>query len=267
MLSLILLISIFSLKFLNLSVHFPNINDYLSLLEKFSILIVILFFLLLIHLKEFFNFYLKKDLYEIYLPLIFMIGMHFIIIPFPPRYGLPAYPLLFIVFAFALNKLFRKYSYLFVLIVITLFITSLTGNRSLVGFALEDNLEYKDFIRIRQEAANFISENYQNATILVAYPSSLDLQHPYGKYVKEPINIITVPPFPGLTEKNYTKFLNPNLYPEPEINLSSIDIYYYSPQEYPNKKILDASNQLNLTLIKKFEKNNKTVEIYKVIKS
>ena len=265
--SLILIGLIFSLRFLKLNIYFPNINNYLSLVEKISIFIAMLFFLLILHSKEFFKLYIKKDLYELYLPLLFLIGAHFIIIPYPQRYGLPAYPLLFLIFAFAISNLFKKYSYLFVIFIISLFIISFTGDRSLAGFALEDNLEYRDFIIVRQQAANFISENYPDATVLVAYPMSLDLQHEYGKYLTKKLDVITMDPYGGgLTNKNYTQFLYPETIPEQNINLSEIDLYYYSPQEYPNQKIYNLRDQLNLTLIKRFEVNNKVAEIYLVNK-
>jgi hypothetical protein len=167
-----------------------------------------------------------------------------------------------VIFSFALTKLFRKYSYLFVLFVIILFLTQYTGERSLSGFVLEDNLEYRDFVMIRQQAANFILENYPNSTILAAYPLSLDLQHPYGGYVDKEFNVITIDPYGGLTNKNYTQFLHPEMIPKKEINLSEIDLSYYSPQEYPTGEVNKIRKQLNLTLIKRFELNNKSTEIY-----
>ena len=117
---------------------------------------------------------------------------------------------------------------------------------------------------MRQQATRFISQNYQNATILTAYPMSMDLQHTYGKYVERPLNVVTVGPYPGLTNKNYTQFLDPKTVQKEPINLSEIDIYYYSPQEFKTKPILELKNKLNLTLIKRFELNNKSTEIYLV---
>jgi len=52
--------------------------------------------------------------------------------------------------------------------------------------------------------------------------------------------------------------------PKREIDLSKINLYYYSPQEFPTKEVYDIRDKLNLTLIKKFEVNNKSVEIYLV---
>src|SRR3989344_1168104 len=259
--SLISFISIFFLKSLNLNTYYPNINDYFDLLQEFSFLFAVLFFLLLINIKEFFNIYAKKELYWICIPLIFMIGAHFLIIPFAPRYVLPIYPLLFLLFGFSINKVFRKYSYIFVLIFIILSVTLFTGDRLLVGFALEDNLESRDFIKVRQLGASYLEDNFPNATILTSFPLSSDLSYPYGKYVKKSLNLVTMEPHPGIIYKNYTQYIDPETVPKKEINLSLIDVYYYSPQQFPNKKTEDIADKLNLTLIKKFEMNNKVTLI------
>ena len=265
-LSLILSIIIFSLKFLKFPDYFPNYNQYMLLLQKFSFLIIILFFLLIINIKEFFNLYLRKDFYGIYSVLLIVIVAHFLIIPFAPRYILFIYPLIFLIFGFAINKLFNKYSYLVVLILIILFISSYHGTRSSVGFTLEDNLEYVDFIKVRQLGADYIASNFADSNVLTTFPLSADLSYPYGKYVSHKINTITLEPHPGIIYKNYTQYINPETVPKKEINLSQIDLYYYSPQQFPNKKIEDIADKLDLTMIKRFEINNKTAEIYLVNK-
>jgi len=58
----------------------------------------------------------------------------------------------------------------------------------------------------------------------------------------------------------------PEKIPKFSPNLSKIDIYYYSSQEFKTKPIIDVVKNLNLTLIKKFEVNNKVSEIYLVNK-
>mgnify|MGYP001560195473 FL=1 len=65
-------------------------------------------------------------------------------------------------------------------------------------------------------------------------------------------------------KKNYTEFLNPTK--RQEIDISQVDLYYHSGQQYPVKPLQDVVKQLNLTLIKRFEINNKVTEIYLVNK-
>mgnify|MGYP001590690977 FL=1 len=141
------------------------------------------------------------------------------------------------------------------------------GHSDKVGFTLENNLEYQDFIKVRQLGASYIELNYLDSTILTTFPLSLDLMYPYGKYVKRGLNVITIDHYGGLVNKNYTQFLYPESIPKKEINITDIDLYYYSPQEFPTKEVYDIANKLNLSLIKEFEINNKSVEIYLVNKS
>lgn len=265
-LSFTLIILIFSLKFFKFETYFPNFGNYLMVLERFSILIALLAFLFFLSIKKFIIIYNKKNLYELYFPLIFIMGMHFFIIPFVPRYILPIYPILAILFAISIKKLSKRYLYFFLIFFIILSLTSLNGNRSSIGFILEDNFEYSDFIKLRQNSAEFISSNYPKKTVLVSYPMSMDLQHAYGGYVNNPIKVITYPPFGWQTIKNYTQVINLSLISENEYNLNDIDLYYTSPQEFKDGNIREIASKLNLTLIKRFELNNKSTEIYLVNK-
>jgi hypothetical protein len=257
-----------NIKIINslLSPHYPNVENYLNLVKLFSPLFALSFLIISLFYKDIFNFFNNKRFYEPILTMLFLLGMHTLIIPVAPRYVLPIFPILFIFYGYSINNLFKKYAYIVLIILILLFSLNFIGQRGDVGFALETNMEYVDSIYIHQLAANYIENNYPNSTILAAYPQSSELKYPYNKYVNNPINVITISPLPGLTERNYTKFLYANLYKEPDINLSKIDLYYHSKQEYPTKGIDDAAKKLNLTLLKKFELNNKTVEIYLVNK-
>ena len=152
------------------------------------------------------------------------------------------------------------------LMFIIILVTQFFGVSNKVGFTLENNLEYQDFIKVRQLGASYLETNYPNATILTTFPLSLDLSHSYGKYVGRELNIVTIDHYGGLVNKNYTQFLHPETIPKKQINQSKIDIYYHSPQEFPTKEVYDIKDKLNLTLIKRFEINNKSTEIYLVNK-
>ncbi len=263
--SLLFLFLIFNLNIIKTytSGFFPNLDSYLSVFKTFSPLFVALLFILILKFNELKKIYLNKNFLEIFISIIIIILFHTLLIPSSPKYIIILYPLTFILFSFALFKIFNNKSFIVVVLIIALFITQWTGNRSSVGFVLEDNLEYIDVIKTHQLASNYIESNFPKATVLAAYPQSIELKYSYGGYVKKPINVVTYSPLPGL---NITEYLNLTLRSNQKINISNIDLYYYSPQEYPTQKITDAAKSLNLTLIKRFELNNKSAEIYKVNK-
>ena len=147
--------------------------------------------------------------------------------------------------------------------ILIIFSLQFTGQSSSVGFVLENNMEYSDSIKLHQIAADYLQEKFPDSVILASFPQSLELKYPYLGYVEKPLNVVSIPTYPGLTTKNYTIYLNPELYNK-TIDLNLIDILYYSGQEYKTKYSKELNKILNKTLIKKFELNNKTVEIYKI---
>lgn len=248
--------------------YFPNIKTYFSTVKSFSLLFSILFLLILFSYKNLINHFKKKNFLELHITFLLTVLFYTFLIPFSPRYIVPLLPILFLFYSFSLTKLSGKYSYLIVFIILIIFSLNFIGDRSTVGFTLETNMEYVDAIKTQQLGASYIEKNFPDATVLASFPLSSELQHPYGGYVKKPINVITYPHFPGMTghKKNYTLFLNPELYVDPVIDINTIDLYYYTPQEFPSKRVLDIVQKLNLTPIKRFELNNKAVEIYLVNK-
>lgn len=244
--------------------YFPNIDIYLELMRNFSLFYAAIFFIILISFDKIKAFVLERKYWEIFILILTFIGMHSLVIPVTPRYLLPIIPVVLLISTGALYKIFRKYTYLIVLLFIIISMLQFYGESSKVGFALENNLEHQDFIKVRQMGASHIETNFPNSTILTTFPLSLDLTHPYGKYVRNKLDVITIDHYGGLTNKNYTQFLYPETIPERNINLNEIDLYYHSPQEFPTKEVYDIRDKLDLTLIKKFELNNKSVEIYKV---
>jgi len=224
--------------------------------------------LILFFYKDIIRNIVKNKFLEVIVPLFVGILFFALIIPLAPRYILFLFPLVFLFFAIALNVVFKNYSYIAMLIIIIIFSLNFFGDRSTVGFTLETNMEYVDAVKTQMLGAHFIEDNFPNSTVLTAFPLSSELMYPYGGYVKKPINVVTSSHFEGMigNKKNYTYFLNPELYPKPLIDINSIDLYYYSPQQTPSDDVLDIASKLNLTLIKRFELNNKFVEIYKVNK-
>jgi len=267
-LSLIALILFYNISIFtgNLNNSYPNIEDYFNIVKNFSLLFSIIFFIILVSYKKIISTMKDKKFIPLLVLLIVLILAHVLIIPFAPRYLLFAFPIIYLIYAFSLERLFKSYSIYITILIILIFFLNFYGERDTIGFTLETNMEYADMIKTHQMAASYIEDNFKDMTVLAAYPQSLELQYDFGKYVKEPIKVITVPPFPGVTEysKNYNLFFNSTK--DYSINISEVDIYYYSKQEYNTTNINDAVKNLNLTLLKRFEINNKVTEIYLVNK-
>jgi hypothetical protein len=62
-------------------------------------------------------------------------------------------------------------------------------------FAPEDNLTYKNFIELHQQAAKFLEKHEQNSTILTAWPATDELSRPYLGYVQQPFSLVHVQDF------------------------------------------------------------------------
>ena len=253
----------------NFSIYFESIfshvSNYFLIVRKFSLLFSLLFFILLSFIKNFIVIWNNKKFYPLYLVFIFAF-LSYIPFVFSPRYSLPIYPIIFIFFAYSLVKIFKKYFYIPILIILFIFVLQYTGQSSSVGFVLENNMEYSDSIKVHQIAAEYLQNEFPNSVILASFPQSLELQYSYLGYVKKPLNVVSIPTYPGLITKNYTIFLNPNIYNK-TIDLNLIDVVYYSGQEYKTRYSRELNNILNKTLVRKFELNNKTVEIYKINKN
>ena len=252
--------------FNGLDKHFPNIINYLTILKNFSWLFSILFFILILSFKQLINYFNIQKAYPLYYSFLFMFILYVIFSQFPVRYGLPSYPLIFIIFSLSLVRIFKKYSYLAFLIILALFISVENGKSNNVGFVLENNMEYVDMIKTHEMATNYLQNNFPNSVILASYPQSLELKYPYLGYVNKPMSIVSIPPYPGLTTKNSTIYNNPYGYNK-TIDLNSIDLIYYSEQEFKTKYSRELNKILKKNLIKRFEINGKVVEIYSIDKN
>src|SRR5262249_33150698 len=62
-------------------------------------------------------------------------------------------------------------------------------------FAPEDNLRYRDFVRLHFSAARFLDQHERDATILTAWPAQDELTKPYLGYVSHPFPIISMRDF------------------------------------------------------------------------
>jgi len=109
------------------------------------------------------------------------------------RYLLPVIPLVIIVCVSTLWR--RARLWLPVVTVVALaFIWGWFVNPP-YGFSPEDNLAYRDYIRLHQRAESFLEARYPMARVLTAWPASDELMRPYLGYVTRPVRVIQIENF------------------------------------------------------------------------
>jgi len=63
------------------------------------------------------------------------------------------------------------------------------------GFSPEDNLAYRDFIVLHEDAERFVEARYPMARVLTAWPASGELRSPWLGYVTRPMRVVQVEDF------------------------------------------------------------------------
>ena len=63
------------------------------------------------------------------------------------------------------------------------------------GFSIEDNLAYRDYILLHQQAENFVEARYPHARVLTAWPANDELVRPYLGYVTRPMQVLRIEDF------------------------------------------------------------------------
>lgn len=109
------------------------------------------------------------------------------------RYLLPVYPLWIIV---CVSTLWRRVRYWPAVVVVAVigFVMALMVNPP-YGFAFEDNLAYRDYIRLHQDAEVFLEARYPMARVLTAWPASDELTRPYLGYLSRPMRVVRIDNF------------------------------------------------------------------------
>jgi hypothetical protein len=62
-------------------------------------------------------------------------------------------------------------------------------------FSPEDNLNYADYIRLHQKAANYIEKRFPHSSVLTAWTATDELTKPYLGYVQQPIRVVQIENF------------------------------------------------------------------------
>lgn len=109
------------------------------------------------------------------------------------RYQLPAYPLLILIWVSTLRRRLTwwKPAILLVLAVFVVFLFDNPVNAS----PPEDNLQYRDFVLMHKQAANYLAQHYAHVPVLTAWPATDELQLPYLGYVTRPLKAVAVENF------------------------------------------------------------------------
>ena len=109
------------------------------------------------------------------------------------RYMLPVVPLVILV---CVSTIWRRLpAWKAVIAVIALaFISALFINPP-YGFSPEDNLAYRDYVRLHERAERFLEKRYSNARVLTAWPASDELTRPYLGYVSKPMQVVKIEDF------------------------------------------------------------------------
>ncbi|MAH48167.1 hypothetical protein CMI37_20255 [Candidatus Pacearchaeota archaeon] len=273
-------------KFLDSGIYFNIFNKFIPL---FSLLIMVL----ILHRKKLLKFWMNEKQIILSSFVIIVIGV-FSLFPWLPRYVLFIIPIYLILVGGVLSKAIRsKFILLFVIVVfVSLSLSSLTGEREVIGFWLENNYEFMDHIKVRQEATDYLVQNHQEKIILARYPEIFDLSYPWAGYVSEekrfklagieyiPFSTLSKDVFKGafnipFNDRRVTRVVNgDNVYEIVYINGTKIDwgeieILYYSSQSqnsglFSSVEELKTKRDLNFTLLKRFVSNKKYIEIYEV---
>lgn len=109
------------------------------------------------------------------------------------RYMLPIVPLLILVCVSTIWRRLRAWKPVIAVIALA-FVSALFVNPP-YGFSPEDNLAYRDYIRLHQRAERFLEQRYPNVRVLTAWPASDELTRPYLGYVFKTMQVVKIEDF------------------------------------------------------------------------
>ena len=109
------------------------------------------------------------------------------------RYMLPVVPLVILIGVSTLWRRVRWWRAVVVLVALS-FVAGWFINPP-YGYAPEDNLAYRDYIRLHQRAEQFLEARYPMARVLTAWPASDELSRPYLGYVTRPMHVVRIENF------------------------------------------------------------------------
>lgn len=109
------------------------------------------------------------------------------------RYMLPAVPLVIIMAVSTLRRRIRFWPAV-VAVVVLAFGFAWFRNPP-YGFSPEDNLAYRDYIVLHEDAEQFLEARYPMAHVLTAWPASDELTRPWLGYATRPMQVVRIEDF------------------------------------------------------------------------
>ncbi len=109
------------------------------------------------------------------------------------RYLLTIVPLVVILAVSTLRRRIRRWPGLIALVCIA-FAAALFLNPP-YGFSPEDNLAYRDYVVMHEDAESFLEARYPAARVLTAWPASDEISRPYLGYVARPLRVVRIEDF------------------------------------------------------------------------
>jgi hypothetical protein len=109
------------------------------------------------------------------------------------RYMLPAVPLIIIISVSTVRRRIPGWPVVIALVCST-FVAGLFINPPYV-FAPEDNLAYRDYVLLHQQAARVIEDRFPESRVLTAWPASDEFSKPLLGYVHTPHNVLKLENF------------------------------------------------------------------------
>ena len=119
------------------------------------------------------------------------------------RYMLPVVPLVIIIFVSTLRRRVPYWRFVTGIVVLG-FVISLFVNPN-YGFSFEDNLAYRDYILLHQQAETILEARYPMARVLTAWPADDEIRRPYLGYVTRPMRVVLIEDFTAEQLSSATK--------------------------------------------------------------
>jgi hypothetical protein len=109
------------------------------------------------------------------------------------RYMLPVVPLVILVCVSTVWRRLHLWNIVLIIVAVA-FVAGLFVNPP-YGFAPEDNLAYRDYIHLHQDAERWLQARYPKDRVLTAWPASGELTKPYVGYVEKAMQVVQIEDF------------------------------------------------------------------------